>query len=216
MPATPKAEPVGGQHEHHEQEDEEHAIADQPSAVAASRRGRSVHGRPLAHPPGSRHQRPAREGLPLPLASAQGRRSITLSAPPGGTNQGKDTVALSAVIEDPQRYYGQTTTVSGAVGQVIEPRAFVMVDEQTLQGGPLSEVELTDGGVLVARTGGPAPNVTELQDVRVTGTLQQFDVTAFEQQQDVDLDDALYAEYQDRPVLVAAGVQPTQGEETAR
>ncbi len=132
------------------------------------------------------------------------------------TNQAGDTVALSAVIEDPQRYYGQTTTVSGAVGQVIEPRAFVMVDEQTVQGGPLSEAELRDGGVLVVRTGGPAPNIVELQNVRVTGTLQQFDLTAFEQQQGVDLDDALYAEYQDRPVLVAAEVQPTQGEGAAR
>jgi hypothetical protein len=132
------------------------------------------------------------------------------------TNQAGDTVALSAVIEDPQRYYGQTTTVSGAVGQVIEPRAFVMVDEQTVQGGPLSEAELRDGGVLVVRTGGPAPNAVELQNVRVTGTLQQFDLTAFEQQQGVDLDDALYAEYQDRPVLVAARVQPMRGEGTTR
>jgi hypothetical protein len=66
------------------------------------------------------------------------------------------------------------------------------------------------------RTGGPAPNVAEPQDVRVTGTLQQFDLTAFEQQQGVDLDDALYAEYQDRPVLVAAEVRPAQGEGTTR
>ncbi len=131
------------------------------------------------------------------------------------TNQEGEAVGLSAVIEDPQRYYGQTTTVSGAVGQVIEPRAFVMVDEQTLEGGPPSEAELVDRGVLVVRTGGPAPNVSEPQKVRVTGTLQQFDITAFEQQQGVDLDDALYAEYQDRPVLVAAEVQPTQGEGTA-
>src|SRR3712207_2739258 len=125
-------------------------------------------------------------------------------------------VGLPAVFEDPERYYGRTTTVGGGVGQVIEPRAFVMVDEQTLQGGPLSEAELTDGGLLVVRTGGPAPNVVELQNVRVTGTLQQFDIIAFEQQQGVDLDDALYAEYQDRPVLVAAEVQPTQGEGAAQ
>ena len=135
-----------------------------------------------------------------------------------GTTAGQqDTVVeVPAIIEDPQRYYGQTTTVSGAVGQVIEPRAFVIVDEQTVQGGPLSEAELVDGGVLVVRTGGPAPNVAEPQNVQATGTLQQFDLTAFEQQQGVELDDALYAEYQDRPVLVAAEVQPTQGEGTTR
>jgi hypothetical protein len=135
----------------------------------------------------------------------------------GPTTGQQDTVVeVPAILEDPQRYYGQTTTVSGAVGQVIEPRAFVMVDEQTVQGGPLSEAELADGGVLVVRTGGPAPNVAEPQNVRATGTLQEFDLTAFEQQQGVELDDALYAEYQDRPVLVAAEVQPAQGEGTTR
>jgi hypothetical protein len=133
----------------------------------------------------------------------------------GGTTDQEDAaVELAAIIEDPQRYYGQTTTISGAVGQVIEPRAFVMVDEQTLQGGPPSAAELADGGLLVVRTGGPAPDVVEPQEVRVTGTPQQFDLTAFEEQQGVDLDDALYAEYQDRSVLVAAEVQPTQGEAT--
>ena len=65
------------------------------------------------------------------------------------------------------------------------------------------------------RLGGPTPNVSEPQKVRVTGTLQRFDISAFEQQQGVDLDDALYADYQDRSVLVAAEVQPTQGEETS-
>jgi hypothetical protein len=98
---------------------------------------------------------------------------------------------------------------------VIEPRAFVIVDEQTLQGGSPSEAELVDGGMLVLRTGGTPPNISELQKVRVTGTLQQFDLATFEQQQGVDLDDALYAEYQDKSVLVAAEVQPTQGKETA-
>ncbi len=132
------------------------------------------------------------------------------------TNQEGEDVGLSAVIEDPQRYYGQTTTVSGAVGQVIEPRAFVMVDEQTLQGAAPSEAELVDMGVLVVSTGGPTLNVSEPEKVRVTGTLQQFNIATFEQQHGVDLDDALYAEYQNRSVLVAAEVQPTQGEETVQ
>jgi hypothetical protein len=132
------------------------------------------------------------------------------------TGQQNTVVGVPAIIEDPQRYYGQTITISGAVGQMIEPRAFVMVDEQTVQGDPLSEAELVDGGVLVVRTADPAPNVTEPQNVRATGTLQEFDMTAFEQQQGVELDDALYAEYQEKPVLVAAEVQPTQGEGTIR
>src|SRR3712207_4338910 len=106
----------------------------------------------------------------------------------GTTASRQGTIGPSAILEDPQRYYGRTTTVVGAVGQVIEPRAFVMVDEQTTQGGPPSGAELADGGVLVVCTGGPPTEVAELQTVRATGTLQEFDVTAFEQQQGVDLD----------------------------
>src|SRR3712207_329263 len=45
--------------------------------------------------------------------------------------QGAD-VELASILENPQRYYGQEMTVSGAVGQVIEPWAFVMVDRQAL------------------------------------------------------------------------------------
>jgi hypothetical protein len=136
----------------------------------------------------------------------------------GGTTTGQQgaVVGLSALAEDPQRYYGRTVTVSGAVGQVIEPRAFVMVEEPSPQSGPLSEAELADRGVLVVRTGGPAPDVAEPQNVRVTGTPQQFDIATFEQQQGVDLDDDLYTEYEDRPMLLAAEVQPAPGEGTTR
>jgi hypothetical protein len=129
-----------------------------------------------------------------------------------GTTAGRQgAVGPPAILEDPQRYYGRTTTVGGAVGQVIEPRAFVMVDEQTTQGGPPSGAELADEGVLVVHTGGPPKEVAELQTVKATGTLQEFDLTAFELQQGVDLNDDLYSVYQDRPVLVAGRVETTRG-----
>ena len=128
----------------------------------------------------------------------------------GATTMEGAAVGPADIVEDPQRYYGRTTTVGGAVGQVVEPRAFVMVEEQTAQDGPPSGVELAKEGLLVVRTGGPAPDVAELEHVRATGTLQEFDVTAFEQQQGVELDDNLYEGYQGEPVLVAAEVQPAQ------
>ena len=138
---------------------------------------------------------------------------------PGGettTREQGAAVGLPAVLENPQRYYGQKLTLRGAVGQVIEPRAFVMVDRQTLQGGPLSAVELADRGVLVVHTGGSVPNVAEPQNVRVTGLLQRFDISAFEQQQSINLDDELYTQYEDRPALLAAEIRPTQGELTTQ
>jgi hypothetical protein len=67
---------------------------------------------------------------------------------------------------------------------------------------------------LGAAGGPPTEEVAELQTVRATGTLQEFDLTTFEQQ-GVDLDDELYSEYQDRPVLVAGRVETTRGKATA-
>lgn len=159
------------------------------------------------------------------------REDTGAAAPGGGTTMMRDGTTMMdggttmaegaavrppAILEDPQRYYGRTTMVGGVVGQVIEPRAFVMVDEQTARDGPPNQADLADGGVLVVRTGGPAPDVAELENVRTTGTLQEFDITAFEQQQGVELDNALYEEYRDGPVLVAAEVRPAQGEGTTR
>jgi hypothetical protein len=138
-------------------------------------------------------------------------REETTAAGAGTTTEGA-TAGPADIVEDPQRYYGRTTTVDGAVGQVIEPRAFVMVEGRTARDGPPSGAELAEGGVLIVRTGGPAPDVAELDNVRATGTLQEFDVTAFEQQQGVELDDALYEGYQDEPVLVAGEVRPAQNE----
>jgi hypothetical protein len=70
--------------------------------------------------------------------------------------------------------------------------------------------------MLVVHTGGSAPNVAEPQSVRATGLLQRFDISAFEQQQGVNLDDELYTQYEDRPALLAAEVWPTQGEVTTQ
>lgn len=57
-------------------------------------------------------------------------------------------------------------------------------------------------------------NVAELDNVRATGTLQEFDITAFEQQRGVELNDDLYEGYRDEPVLVAVEIRPAQAERT--
>jgi len=145
---------------------------------------------------------------------AQGGKTTMIPGGESTTRKQGAEVGVPAVLENAQRYYGQKMTVSGAVGQVIEPRTFVMVEEQALRGGPLSAVELADRGVLVVHTGGSAPNVAEPHSVRATGILQRFDISDIEQQEGVDLDDELYRQYEDRPALLAAEVLPEQGEET--
>src|SRR3712207_133987 len=84
-----------------------------------------------------------RQGGGGTTTSPQGGTTIMQNSTEGTAQEGtaagrQGAVGPPAILEDPQRYYGRTTTVGGAVGQVIEPRAFVMVDEHTTQGGPPS------------------------------------------------------------------------------
>ena len=133
----------------------------------------------------------------------------------GGTIMGQSGTRVSAILANPGRYYGQEVEVSGGVGQVIEPRALAMLDRRDLRTpGAVPESTVTDRGLLVINTSGDNPTLSERQDVLARGTLRPFDIATFEQDLGVDLDDDLYTEYEDRPVILAERVRPEQGGNT--
>ena len=138
----------------------------------------------------------------------------------GGTTMGGTTMAqggtrVSQITANPEQYYGQQVEVRGGLGQVIEPRALAMLDRRDLRGqGAIPESTITDRGLLVINTNANNPSLSERENIRVRGTLQPFDIAAIEQDLGVDLDDALYTEYEDRPVILADRVRPAQGGNT--
>ncbi len=133
----------------------------------------------------------------------------------GGTTMGQAGTPVSAIIDNPERYYGQEVEVSGGVGQVIEPRALAMLDQQDLRApGAIPEATITDRGLLLINTNDANPTLSERQNVRASGVLEPFDIATVEQDLGVDLDDALYTEYEDRPVILADQVRPAQGGNT--
>ncbi len=154
------------------------------------------------------------EGEPVLVAD-----SFVLTPQQGGeTTQGQQGInaTLSRMVDQPEEFYGQDVTVGGAVAQVISTNAFVLVQKNT-QGEGLYDVDavtLADRGVLVATNDGP--NLTERQNVRVTGTLQQFDVSAFEQDLGVRFDgnDEYLSAFSEGPAIKAEKVQRMQGGET--
>ena len=133
----------------------------------------------------------------------------------GGTTMGQSGNRVSVIVDNPERYYGQEVEVSGGVGQVIEPRALAMLDQQDLRApGAIPEATITDRGLLVINASGDNPTLSERQNVRASGVLEPFDIATVEQDLGVDLDDALYTEYEDRPVILADQVRPAQGGNT--
>ncbi len=163
------------------------------------------------------------EGEPVLVAD-----SFVLTPQQGGeTTQGQQGVdatqgqqgvdaTLSRIVDQPEEFYGQNVTVSGAVAQVISPNAFVLVQKNTRGEGlyDVDAVTLADRGVLVATSDGP--NLTGRQAVRVTGPLRQFDVSAFEQDLGVRFDgnDEYLSAFSEGPAIKAEKIQRTQGGET--
>lgn len=134
------------------------------------------------------------------------------------TEQGID-VGLPIIIDEPEEFYGQKVTVDGAIARVINPNVFVIVEEQAAQDEGLYDADvggLAEQGVLVATSGGTGPNLTERMTVQVTGTLQQFDAAAFEQELGVGFDEnnEVFSAFSDRPAIMASQIQQMQGGET--
>ena len=118
-----------------------------------------------------------------------------------------------------QYYLGSTTggdtmmggTTMGKAGT----RALVILDQQDLRApGAIPEATITDRGLLVINTNDANPSLSERQNVRARDVLEPFDIATVEQDLGVDLDDALYTEYEDRPVILADQVRPAQGGNT--
>ena len=98
---------------------------------------------------------------------------------------------------------------------MIEPRALVMLDRRDLRGqAAIPEAALADRGVLVINASNDNPTLSERQDIQASGTLRPFDIAVVEQELGVELDDDLYTEYEEGPVILAERVSPGQGSHT--
>ncbi len=116
---------------------------------------------------------------------------------------------LTDITDYPAEYYGQSLMVEGAVDQTIEPNVFAIVPLQsagneTLYREPSAPVK--ELGVLVVSSNS-SPNLTEDQIVRVSGTFREFDLTTFENELGVDLNDELYTDWTGQPAILAQQVQ---------
>lgn len=99
------------------------------------------------------------------------------------------------VAEDVTTLAGESVAISGEVHELLSTVAF------RLAGAGWSVVVL-DAERAAVEAG---------DDVEVTGTVRQMNITEIEEDYGVDLDDALYGDYEGQLVLVAETVEPVTG-----
>lgn len=91
---------------------------------------------------------------------------------------------------------GQQVTVTGNVSEVVGGNAVRLGGE-----------DFGGDGILVIQVSGAGAGITEGDNVRVTGTVRDYDATAFEQEFGTDAyGDGIYDQWVDENVLVASNV----------
>ena len=126
------------------------------------------------------------------LTACDTTQTTTTPAPQANT----ESTDLEDVAEDTEQLIGQTVTVEGEVEEIVGANAF-RIEENELFG---------DDEVLVINAQ-PTVTIADDQNVRVTGEVRQFVVADLERDYDLNWDlevqQQLEAEYQDKPVIVA-------------
>ncbi len=120
-----------------------------------------------------------------------------------GSTSSETEVSLRELTRTPDQYYGERITVNGTVGRVIEPNTFALTSEEAAESDESFEVE----AALVVGREGSVPSLSEGQRVSVTGEVQRLNIEEIEQKLDVNLDDSLYANYEEKPVILPGSVE---------
>ncbi len=110
---------------------------------------------------------------------------------------------VEKIAESPEAFAGKQVTVEDSVGEMVGENAFILYDDELIGVG---------GRVLViGRHEGMLNNLVPQEGTaRVTGTVQDFDLTVLEKDVGYDLgDENLFVEYEDLPVIVARDVTHT-------
>lgn len=120
--------------------------------------------------------------------------------------QEEQNVTTEEVDENLAANLGETVSLRGEVNELLGDASFLM-DEDVVFGGEEILVFNASGMGLTLPEG-------EGTQVQVTGELQELVVADLETQYGLDLDPELYADYEDRPVVVAESIalSPDPGE----
>lgn len=120
----------------------------------------------------------------LPVLFAACAEQPEVTAPEGGAT-------IEKVEEETDEYIGKKVTVNGEIARIVNPRAFIIRDDEFLGGEDVLVVSATE-----------VPLVEDTL-ARVTGTARELNIVEFEKEYGFDLEPELEAELKERPAIVA-------------
>lgn len=125
------------------------------------------------------------------------------------SEEATENVTAEELSDGAEGLIGQTVSLRAEVEETVDDTSFLLEDDQLFGGED----------VLVINASGEPFVLTEGDDteVQVTGEVQQLIIADFETEYGVDLDPDLYADYEDRPVVVAQSIalSPDPGDLTS-
>jgi hypothetical protein len=110
----------------------------------------------------------------------------------------KENVTTEQLNEDFQDYIGQTVTIRSEVESVIDDAAFLLEEDQLFGGEDLLVINASNEGITLVEG--------DDTDLQVTGEVREFILLDLEQEYGFGLDPDLYAEYEQRPVIIAQSI----------
>lgn len=121
--------------------------------------------------------------------------------------QTTENVTTEEVAENTEELIGQTVTIRSNALEVVEPSIFTVADNEFFGGEEI---------LIVNASGEVFELPQDDTEVQVTGEVAQFVIADIESDYDLDLDPDLYAEYEDRPAMIAESlaIAPEPGEIT--
>lgn len=109
--------------------------------------------------------------------------------------------SLDRILEEPEEFYGEEVTVSGEVQRILALRVFTVSGTDGIADQPLLVIGLDEDPRVYGRAVG-AP-LDERDTVRATGMLREFKLAEVEAELGIDVGDAVLAEFEGRPVVIA-------------
>lgn len=111
-----------------------------------------------------------------------------------------NNVQLGDLTGDVEDYLGQTVSVRGEAEVAVGESSFVLQDDELFGGEEVIVINAT--GIPFVLTGTNEPT----EEVQVTGEVRQLVLAELEREYGLGLDPELYAEYEDRPAIIAASM----------
>lgn len=138
----------------------------------------------------------------LPACSETPQETTTQS-------EAADNVTTEELSSGAEGLIGETISIRAEVEETVGETSFLLEDDQLFGGEDILVINASSEPFVLAEG--------DETEVQVTGEVQQLVIAEFETEYGFDLDPTLYADYEDRPVVVAQSIalSPDPGDITA-